>query len=186
MLNQYRTDGLRLIQIAKEHLIDLPELIDLLYDRSEKFILYCDDLSFEAEDAGYKTLKAALEGSLFSLPANILIYATSNRRHLLPEFHQENLQTGHRGGEIHFGESVEEKISLSDRFGLWLSFQPFTQDQYLSIVRYWLEQLQSPTQPWESIRAEALRWALKRGSRSGRTAWQFSKDWSGRYLLKAD
>lgn len=180
LLNQYATEGLRQIQVDKEQLIDLPQIIDRIEDRPEKFILFCDDLSFEAEEPGYKALKAALEGSLYGLPENVLIYATSNRRHLLPEYNQENQETRHAKGEIHFSESVEEKISLSDRFGLWLSFHAFTQDQYLEVVRYWLKQLETPLQPWDTIREESLRWALNRGSRSGRTAWQYAKDRAGR------
>ncbi|MGH8475146.1 MAG: ATP-binding protein [Methylococcales bacterium] len=184
LLNQYAAAGLRLIQVNKEQLADLPEVLEQIKDGTEKFILFCDDLSFEAEDPGYKALKAALEGSLYGLPEHVLIYATSNRRHLLPEYHQENLETRHPNGEIHFGEAVEEKISLSDRFGLWLPFHPFNQDQYLEVVRYWLTQLQSPLEPWERIREEALRWALKRGSRSGRTAWQYAKDRAGRIKIE--
>jgi predicted AAA+ superfamily ATPase len=180
LLNQYAADGLREIQVSKEQLADLPEIVEKIKNRPEKFILFCDDLSFEAEDPGYKALKAALEGSLYGLPDHVLIYATSNRRHLLPEYHQENLDTRHPDGEIHFGEAVEEKISLSDRFGLWLSFHPFNQDQYLEVVRYWLSQLNTPLEPWPRIREEALRWALNRGSRSGRTAWQYAKDRAGR------
>lgn len=180
LLNQYANDGLRLIQVNKEQLADLPEVVERIKERPEKFILFCDDLSFEAEDPGYKALKAALEGSLYGLPEHVLIYATSNRRHLLPEYNQENLETRHPNGEIHFGEAVEEKISLSDRFGLWLSFHPFNQDQYIEVVRYWLTQLKTPLEPWETIREEALRWALNRGSRNGRSAWQYAKDRAGR------
>jgi len=183
LLNEYSNDGLRAIQVNKEQLMNLQQIVDQLDNRDTKFILFCDDLSFEAEDPGYKSLKAALDGSLYGLPDNVLIYATSNRRHLLPEFNQENLATQYPQGEIHFGESVEEKISLSDRFGLWLSFYPFTQDQYLEVVNYWLHQLDTPADDGKSVREEALRWALKRGSRSGRTAWQFAKDWRGQVAL---
>lgn len=183
LLNQYAPDGLRQIQVDKEQLTDLPKIIERIKRRAERFILFCDDLSFEAEDPGYKALKAALDGSLYGLPDNVLIYATSNRRHLLPEYNQENMKTRHPNGEIHFGETVEEKISLSDRFGLWLSFHPFNQEQYLEIVRYWLTQLETSRQPWNEIREESLRWALNRGSRSGRTAWQYAKDRAGRCAL---
>ena len=183
LLNAYAKDGLRAIQVNKEQLMDLQRIVDQLHDRKEKFILFCDDLSFEADDPGYKSLKAALDGALFGLPDNVLIYATSNRRHLLPEFNQENLETRHPHGEIHYGEAVEEKISLSDRFGLWLSFHPFNQDQYLHVVQYWLKQLDTPSNNSENTRAAALRWALNRGSRSGRTAWQFAKDWKGRIAI---
>ncbi len=184
LLNEYATEGLRQIQVDKLHLAGLPNIVENLRKRPEKFILFCDDLSFEANDPGYKALKAALDGSLYGLPDNVLIYATSNRRHLLPEFERENQETRHRDGEIHFAESVEEKISLSDRFGLWLSFHPFDQKQYLDVVRYWLHRLNTPLEPWKVVREEALRWALKRGSRSGRTAWHFARDQAGRHNLK--
>jgi hypothetical protein len=148
--------------------------------RPERFILYCDDLSFEASESAYKALKAALDGSLSAPPENLLIYATSNRRHLLPEYQSENQDARMIEGEIHQGEGVEEKISLSDRFGLWLSFYPFSQAQYLTVVRHWLGRLGvSDRDPAETER-EALQWALRRGSRSGRTAWQFARDWAGR------
>lgn len=183
MLHEYADQGLRLVEIDKHDLTDLPELIRLLHGRPERFILFCDDLSFEADDPSYKTLKAALDGSLSAPPDNILIYATSNRRHLLPEFHVENQDTRHINGEIHHGESVEEKISLSERFGLWVSFYPFDQEAYLAVVFNWLEQLGVPVEDAETVRAEALRFALQRGSRSGRVAWQFARDWAGRQGL---
>lgn len=185
LLNEYAADGLRVIEVDRRHLVELPDILDLLYLRPEKFILFSDDLSFEADDAGYKAMKSTLEGSFSAPPANVLIYATSNRRHLLPEYHEENLLARQVEGEIHQGEAVEEKISLSERFGLWLSFYPFNQDQFLDIVRYWLDKFQTPLNDWETIRAEALRFALQRGSRSGRVAWQFAKDWSGRTRLGA-
>ena len=185
LLNEYAEQGLRLVEVDKQHLIDLPDILNHLYQRPEKFILFCDDLSFEADDPSYKALKAALDGSLSVLPDNVLIYATSNRRHLLPEFHRDNLEASHYEGEIHHGESVEEKISLSERFGLWLAFHPFTQDQYLSVLRAWAEKQGVNASEWnDEIRVEALRWALKRGSRSGRVAWQFARDWSGRLQLE--
>jgi predicted AAA+ superfamily ATPase len=183
LLNEYAEQGLRIIEVDRQHLIELPDILELLYPRPEKFILYCDDLSFEADDAGYKALKAILEGSLSAPPVNVLIYATSNRRHLLPEYPEDNQQARWIEGELHQGEAVEEKISLSERFGVWLSFHAFTQDQYLEVVRHWLEKLGSPPDDWETVRAEALRYALLRGSRSGRVAWQFAKDWSGRMGL---
>ena len=183
LLNEYASEGLRVIEVDRQHLVELPDILDLVYPRPEKFILFSDDLSFEADDPGYKALKSTLEGSLSAPPTNVLIYATSNRRHLLPEYHEENLMARQIEGEIHQSEAVEEKISLSERFGLWLSFYPFSQDQYLSIVRYWLEMLQTPLNDWETVRTEALRFALQRGSRSGRVAWQFAKDWSGRTRL---
>ncbi|MFD2110909.1 ATP-binding protein [Thiorhodococcus fuscus] len=183
VFNRYRDQGLRLIEVDKDDLIQLPDILDLIHDRPERFILFCDDLSFEANESSYKALKAALDGSIAATPDNVLIYATSNRRHLLPEFHSENREARIQDGELHHGESVEEKISLSDRFGLWVSFHPFNQTQYLGVVRHWLERLGAePETPehWEAIERSALQWALRRGSRSGRTAWQFAKDWAGR------
>ena len=178
VLNHFAGDGLRLIEIDKLALIELPELVDLLYDRPERFILFSDDLSFEADEPGYKSLKAVLDGSIAAPPENVLIYATSNRRHLLPEYQQENLDTRVVEGEIHHGEAVEEKISLSERFGLWLTFYPFSQVQYLQIVEHWLQRLGREAD--DEAREEALRWALQRGSRSGRVARQFARDWAGR------
>jgi len=183
MLTEYGEQGLRLIEIDKHDLIDLPEVIELLQGRPERFILFCDDLSFEADDPSYKPLKAALDGSLAVPPDNILIYATSNRRHLLPEYFSDNQQTRHVDGEIHHGEAVEEKISLSERFGLWVSFYPFNQDAYLEVVSTWLNRLDVTVQDQEAMQAEALRFALGRGSRSGRVAWQFARDWAGRSAL---
>jgi predicted AAA+ superfamily ATPase len=174
--------GLRLIEVDKDDLVDLPDILEQIRFRTEHFILFCDDLSFEASESGYKALKAALDGSVSATPDNVLIYATSNRRHLLPEFQRENLETRAVDGEIHPGESVDEKISLSDRFGLWISFHPFTQDEYLVIVRHWLRRLGVATIEHGDIDRAALQWALRRGSRSGRTAWQFARDWAGRYL----
>ncbi len=188
LLNEYAEQGLRLIEVGREHLVELPDILEALENRPEKFILYCDDLSFEADDASYKRLKAALEGSLSGLAGNVLVYATSNRRHLLPEYQGENQEAKYYAGsdlqcEIHHGDTVEEKISLSERFGLWLSFHPFTQDEYLEIVRYWLDKLGCLTEDWEPVRLLALRFALERGSRSGRVAWQFARDWAGKAML---
>ncbi|RFA24805.1 AAA family ATPase [Alkalilimnicola ehrlichii] len=184
LLTEYSERGLRVIEVDKQHLVELPVIIDLLEKRPERFILFCDDLSFEADDPSYKTLKAILDGSLSAAPDNVLIYATSNRRHLLPEYMADNEQTRIYEGEIHHGEAVEEKISLSERFGLWVSFYPFDQDAYLDIVFGWLERLGVETQQaGAEIRAEALRFALARGSRSGRVAWQFARDWAGRTAL---
>lgn len=181
LLNQYDGDGLRLIEVEKHHLVDLPDIVATLYSRSERFIVFCDDLSFEADDASYKALKVVLDGSISAGPDNVLIYATSNRRHLLPEYMEDNLQAKHLGGELHHGESVEEKISLSERFGLWLSFYAFDQDEYLDIVDHWLTQLGMDIGTTDdATRTAALQWALKRGSRSGRSAWQFARDWAGR------
>jgi predicted AAA+ superfamily ATPase len=179
-LDRYASRGLRLIEVDKDDLIDLPDIADLVADRPERFIVYCDDLSFEASETGYKALKAILDGSIASPPANVLIYATSNRRHLMPEFMHENLETKYVGDEIHPGETAEEKISLSERFGLWVSFYPFDQDAYLDIAAYWLKEFGGKQVPQETWREEALQWALLRGSRSGRVAWQFARDWAGR------
>lgn len=182
VLNEHAHSGLRLIEVDKTDLMDLPEIVDHLYDRPQHFILFCDDLSFEAGEAGYKALKAILDGSISTAPQNVLVYATSNRRHLLPEMMAENLDTRIVDGELHHGEAVEEKVSLSERFGLWLSFHPFSQDDYLSIVDYWLKQLGGGELD-ETARKQALQWALTRGSRSGRVAFQFAKDWTGRQAL---
>ncbi len=184
MLTAYAGDGLRLIQVDKDELVDLPDILELVWDRPERFILFCDDLSFEADDGSYKALKAVLDGSVSAAPDNLLIYATSNRRHLLPEYLTENEEARNVDGEIHHGEAVEEKISLSERFGLWVSFHPFNQDAYLDIVWNWLRELGADTTDVERIREEALRYALSRGSRSGRVAWQFARDWSGRQGLE--
>ena len=181
IFNALRHEGLRLIEVDKNDLVDLPDILDLIRHRPERFIIFCDDLSFEASESGYKALKAALEGSISAAPDNLLLYATSNRRHLLPEFQRENREARVVDGEIHHGESVEEKISLSDRFGLWVSFYPFSQEQYLSIVDHWLERLGASAGTRETeVERAALQWALRRGARSGRTAWQFARDWAGR------
>lgn len=183
LLNEYANEGLRLIEVDKHDLLDLPDIVDLVWDRPERFLLFCDDLSFEAEDPSYKALKALLDGSISAAPDNLLIYATSNRRHLLPEYFDENLEARNVGGEIHQGEAVEEKISLSDRFGLWLSFYPFRQEEFLAIVHYWLAQLGIHGADVATVESEALKWALARGSRSGRTAFQFARDWAGQSNL---
>lgn len=181
VLNEYADQGLRVIEVGKDALADLPEIVSLIADRPERFILYCDDLSFSAEDSGYAALKAALDGSLTTLSDNLLIYATSNRRHLMPEFMADNLATRHEGEEIHPGETVEEKISLSERFGLWISFYTFSQDEYLNIVSQWLRHFGLAGELNEECRRAALQWALGRGSRSGRVAWQFARDWAGKH-----
>ena len=178
LLNEYADRGLRLIEVDKHDLLDLADIVEPLYDRPERFLLYCDDLSFEANDPSYKALKAMLDGSISAAPENVLLCATSNRRHLLPEYLRENQDARIVEGELHHGEAVEEKISLSERFGLWLSFHPFSQDDYLDIVGHWLVQLGGERLD-EAARQEALRWALQRGSRSGRVAWQFARDWVG-------
>ena len=179
-LHEFAAQGLRLVEVEKEHLADLADITDLLGDRPERFIIFCDDLSFEEGESGYKAMKSALDGSVSAQVDNILIYATSNRRHLLPEHMKDNLSYSHsEDGEIHPGEVVEEKISLSERFGLWLSFYPPKQDEYLEIVAHWLRHFGLSEVQIESARAEALIWALERGSRSGRVAWQFAKHWAG-------
>lgn len=179
LLNAYKDRGLRLIEVEKSDLIDLADVVDRIEGRSERFIVFCDDLSFEAGDASYKALKAVLDGSVQAPPENVLIYATSNRRHLLPEYMRENQEARVVDGEVHQGEAVEEKISLSERFGIWLSFYPFKQDEYLEIVTHWLSTMQVSMD--EEAKAEALRWALMRGSRSGRSAYQFARDWAGQH-----
>jgi len=181
-LNEYAPRGLRLIEVDKTDLVDLPDLVDLLAERSERFILYCDDLSFDEGEPGYKALKSALDGSVAQASENVLIYATSNRRHLLPEYMRENLTYTHtEDGEVHPGEGVEEKISLSERFGLWVSFYPFTQDEYLAIVAQWLRSFGIDAAAIAAARQESLVWALERGSRSGRVAHQFARDYAGRH-----
>ena len=179
-LNAYAPQGLRLIEVDKADLTDLPDIVDVVAGLPEKFIVYCDDLSFEEGEAGYK-LKSILDGSVAASTPNVLVYATSNRRHLLPEYMKENLSYTHTDdGEVHPGEVVEEKISLSERFGLWVSFYPFSQDEYLAIVAQWLGALGATPAQIESSRAESLVWALERGSRSGRVAYQFARDFVGR------
>ena len=180
-LHTYADQGLRLIEVDKADLVDLPDIVELVARRPEKFIVFCDDLSFDEGEPGYKALKSVLDGSVAAATANVLVYATSNRRHLLPEYMSENLTYTHTPeGEVHPGEVVEEKISLSERFGLWVSFYPFSQDEYLHIASQWLAVLGVPASEVESARPEALLWALERGSRSGRVARQFAQDYAGR------
>ena len=181
LLNKYARRGLRLIEIEKNDLVDLHAITELVSSRPERFIVFCDDLTFEAGDAGYIALKVALDGSIATTSENLLIYATSNRRHLMPEYMAENLETKYIGEEIHPGETVEEKISLSERFGLWVSFYPFDQDEYLGIVTHWLQGFGCSAEQANLARDEALQWALQRGSRSGRVAYQFARDWAGRH-----
>jgi uncharacterized protein len=181
-LNEFAPRGLRLIEVDKTDLVDLPDIVDLVAERPEKFIVYCDDLSFDEGEPGYKALKSILDGSVSQASDNVLIYATSNRRHLLPEYMAENLTYKHTAdGEVHPGEVVEEKISLSERFGLWVSFYPFSQDEYLAIVAQWLRGLGVDEAAITAARSESLVWALERGSRSGRVAFQFAKDYAGRH-----
>ena len=181
LLNKYHKQGLRLIEVEKNDLVDLPAITDLVAGRAERFLVFCDDLSFHGAEDGYIALKVALDGSISTTSENLLIYATSNRRHLMPEYMAENLETKYVGDEIHPGETVEEKISLSERFGLWVSFYPFDQDEYLEIVAHWLKTLGCGAKEAEAAREEALQWSLQRGSRSGRVAYQFARDWAGKH-----
>jgi predicted AAA+ superfamily ATPase len=184
-LNEYAPQGLRLIEVDKAELVDLPDIVDVVSERPERFIVFCDDLSFEDGEPGYKALKSILDGSVSAASPNVLIYATSNRRHLLPEYMKENLTYTHTAeGEVHPGEVVEEKISLSERFGLWVSFYPFSQDEYLTIVAQWLSSFGVPNADIDAARPQALVWALERGSRSGRVAYQFARDYAGTHASK--
>jgi len=181
-LNEFAGRGLRLIEVDKTDLVDLPDIVDLVAERPERFIVFCDDLSFDEGEPGYKALKSILDGSISESSDNVLIYATSNRRHLLPEYMKENLTYRHtEDGEVHPGEVIEEKVSLSERFGLWVSFYPFSQDEYLAIVAEWLRSFKVDAEAIAAARQEALVWALERGSRSGRVAFQFAKDYAGRH-----
>ena len=183
-LNEYSGRGLRLIEVDKADLTDLPDIIDVTAGLAEKFIVFCDDLSFEEGEPGYKALKSILDGSIAATTPNVLVYATSNRRHLLPEYMTENLTYTHtEDGEVHPGEVVEEKISLSERFGLWVSFYPFSQDEYLAIVAQWLASFGVDKNAVEAARPASLVWALERGSRSGRVAYQFARDYAGKHAL---
>jgi uncharacterized protein len=186
LLNKYAPRKLRLVEVEKHDLVDLPDIVDRIYQRPERFVLYCDDLSFEANEPGFKALKVVLDGSIAAASDNCLIYATSNRRHLMPEHMRENLDYRHVGEEIHPSETSEEKVSLSERFGLWVSFYPFDQDDYLKIVAVWLEHFKTPGAGSEAVQRAALQWALARGSRSGRVAWQFARDWAGKERMKAE
>ena len=182
-LNEYAARGLRLIEVDKNDLTDLPDIVDMVSGRAEKYIVFCDDLSFEEGEPGYKALKSILDGSIAAATPNVLIYATSNRRHLLPEYMAENLTYTHtQDGEVHPGEVVEEKISLSERFGLWVSFYPFSQDEYLAITAQWLSSFGVDAQAIQAARPASLVWALERGSRSGRVAYQFARDYAGQHL----
>ncbi|MGJ7580649.1 ATP-binding protein [Variovorax sp. RHLX14] len=180
-LQAYAPQGLRLIEVDKADLVDLPDIVDVVSGRPEKFIVFSDDLSFDEGEPGYKALKSILDGSIAAATPNVLIYATSNRRHLLPEYMKDNLSYTHTDdGEVHPGEVIEEKISLSERFGLWVSFYPFSQDEYLTIVAQWLSSFGVDDSAIAAARPGALVWALERGSRSGRVAYQFACDYAGR------
>jgi hypothetical protein len=185
-LHEFAPRGLRLIEVDKTDLVDLPDIVALTEGRTERFIVYCDDLSFDEGEAGYKALKSMLDGTISASSDNVLVYATSNRRHLLPEHMKDNLAARHdEDGELHPGEAIEEKISLSERFGLWISFYPFSQPEYLAIVGQWLRHFGLDDAAVESLRGEALIWALERGSRSGRVAYQFARDRAGRLEASA-
>jgi predicted AAA+ superfamily ATPase len=188
MLARYAARGLRLVEVDKADLVDLPDIAERIAAEPYRYVVFCDDLTFDAGEAGYKALKVMLDGSIAGASSNVLIYATSNRRHLLPEYFAENLETRHVGEEVHPGESVEEKISLSERFGLWISFYPFAQDDYLAAAHGWLAHfgVKAPASAKdnEALEREALQFALSRGSRSGRIAWQFAKSHAGAAALK--
>jgi predicted AAA+ superfamily ATPase len=188
MLAKYAPRGLRLIEVDKTNLVDLPDIGLTIAGRRERFVIFCDDLTFDAGDPGYITLKVMLDGTIAAAAPNMLIYATSNRRHLLPEYFSENLETRHIGDEVHPGESIEEKISLSERFGLWISFYPFNQDDYLAAVHSWLAAFgvapAMSAREREARTRDAVQYALQRGSRSGRVAWQFAKGFAGAAALK--
>ena len=185
ILNRFKNDGLRIIEVQRQYLIDLLDICDTIRGEKGRFIIYCDDLSFEANDPSYKALKAAVDGSISTTPDNVLIYATSNRRHLIPEYMSENQQGRIIEGELHLSETTEEKISLSERFGLWLAFHPFNQQQYLTIIDHWVGKMGAPVKDRDKMHQAALRWALEHGSRSGRIAWQFARDWTGKGLLSS-
>lgn len=188
LLAEHAQAGLRLIEIERDHLADLPRVVEQLVGLPQRFVLFCDDLSFEAGEGDYRVLKSVLDGSLERAPDNVLLYATSNRRHLVPEKQADNDNWQLVEGEVHPSEAVEDKIALSDRFGLWLSFYPFTQDHYLEVVRHWISVLAEPTRlPWnwdESLEKAAIRWAQGRGNRNGRCAYQFARNWVGLQLLE--
>jgi predicted AAA+ superfamily ATPase len=185
-LHEFAPLGLRLIEVDKADLVDLPDIVELIGSRPERFIVYCDDLSFDEGEPGYKALKSMLDGTISASSDNVLVYATSNRRHLLPEQMKDNLAATHdENGELHPGEAIEEKISLSERFGLWISFYPFSQPEYLAIVGQWLRHFGLADDAVATLRSQALVWALERGSRSGRVAYQFARDRAGRIVRAA-
>jgi len=188
LLHEYAGKGLRLLQVDKSDLASLPDIVDAIKEEPYRFIIFADDVSFETGESGYKMLKSALDGSVYAPPKNVLIYVTSNRRHLLPEYESDNRGAMMVNNEIHHGESVEEKISLSNRFALWVGFHPFTQDQYVEVARLWTERVASDngfTFTWTNdIAKEAIDWSHVKGDKSGRTAWQFATQWVGRAMLR--
>lgn len=187
LLNEFAPQGLRFIQVEKEDLIYLSEIFTAVENQPYRFILLCDDLTFEVGELSYKMLKSALDGSVYSAPENVLIYVTSNRRHLLPEYESDHLGGKFVKGELQQSEAMEEKVSLSDRFGIWVAFYAFSQDRYLDAVRLNFEKesgMQNVTIPWSSdIERDAIQWSHDKSKRCGRTAYQFAKNWVGRYLL---
>lgn len=184
LLNDYAGAGLRLVEVDRLNLVDLPDIVERLHDKRARYAIYCDDLSFDDNDASYRALKTVLDGSVLDTPDNIVIYATSNRRHLLPEQRSDNQDARLVDGELHHSEAVEEKISLSERFGLWLSFHPLSQERYLDIALHWLRAFNADLTQADAVRAAALQWALLHGSRSGRAAHQFARDFAGRQALE--
>ncbi len=184
LLNDYAAAGLRLVEVDRLNLVDLPDIVDRLHDSRVRYVIYCDDLSFDDNDASYRALKTVLDGSVLDTPDNIVIYATSNRRHLLPEQRSDNQDARVIDGELHHSEAVEEKISLSERFGLWLAFHPLSQERYLDIALHWLRAFNADLTQADAVRAAALQWALLHGSRSGRAAHQFARDFAGRQALE--
>ncbi|MBK8958505.1 MAG: ATP-binding protein [Proteobacteria bacterium] len=184
LLNDYANAGLRLVEVDRLDLVDLPDFVDRLHDSRGRYVIYCDDLSFDDNDATYRALKTVLDGSVLDTPDNIIIYATSNRRHLMPEHQSDNQGARIIDGELHQAEAVEEKISLSERFGLWLSFHPLSQDRYLDIAEHWLRAFKADLSDLATARAAALQWALLHGSRSGRAAHQFARDYAGQQALE--
>ena len=184
LLNDYAAAGLRLVEVDRLNLVDLPDIVDRLHDGRARYVIYCDDLSFDDNDASYRALKTVLDGSVLDTPDNIVIYATSNRRHLLPEQRSDNQDARVIDGELHHSEAVEEKISLSERFGLWLAFHPLSQERYLDIALHWLRAFNADLTQADAVRAAALQWALLHGSRSGRAAHQFARDFAGRQALE--
>lgn len=188
LLAEHAEAGLRLIEIERDHLADLPKVVEALTGLPQRFVLFCDDLSFESGEGDYRVLKSVLDGSLERAPDNLLLYATSNRRHLVPEKESDNDNWQRVEGELHPSEAVEDKIALSDRFGLWLSFYPFTQDHFLAVVRHWIGSLAAQAGlQWQwshELEILAIRWALGRGNRNGRCAYQFARSWVGQQLLE--
>jgi predicted AAA+ superfamily ATPase len=189
LLSSYAPDGLRVIQVDKDDLVHLPDIVDEVKNLPYKFIIFSDDLSFDIGESSYKMLKSALDGSVYAPPDNVLIYVTSNRRHLLPEYESDNRGAMMVGGEIHHGEAIEEKISLSGRFGIWVAFHPFSQEQYLEVVGEWVDKLAEKNGAkihWTQESSDAaILWAQKKGDRSGRIAYQFASNWVGQHLLMA-